>query len=350
MTKDQWTTLLDVISGKAVSPVPVGFIIDSPWLPNWAGMTIREYFEDDGKWLDANLKAIREFPDIMFLPGFWSEFGMCTEPSAFGSECIWHENELPFAGKTIDDASRIAELQTPDPASDGLCPRVIERLQKHESAINGEGHEIRFAVSRGPLNLASFLMGNTEFLMALHTNSDECKRLLEIITEFTVNWLKLQKDTFPSIDGMLILDDIVGFIGEDDFRQFAFPYLKEIYGAFDANVRFFHNDAAGRVCAPFLPEIGINMFNFAYEHSLSEMKKWTGGEVTLLGNIPPRDVLAGGTTDDVSAAAKESLASIDDKTRVILSCGGGMPPGVSTENIEAFVEAVSCSGTYNAGT
>jgi len=23
----------------------------------------------------------------MFLPGFWSEYGMCTEPSAFGARC-----------------------------------------------------------------------------------------------------------------------------------------------------------------------------------------------------------------------------------------------------------------------
>ena len=340
MTNNQWTTLLDVINGKEVSPLPVGFIIDSPWLPNWADMTIREYFENDDKWLEANLKALREFPEIIFLPGFWSEFGMCTEPSAFGSECTWHDNELPFAEKIISDIKQVNDLKTPDPATDGLCPKVIERLKKHEAAINAEGHEIKFAVSRGPLNLASFLMGNTEFLMAMHTDPDECKKLLEIITEFTVNWIKVQQEAFPSIEGILILDDIVGFIGENDFRTYALPYLKEIYGAIDAKVKFFHNDAPGKVCAPFLPEIGINLFNFAFDHSLSEMKEWTDNKVTLLGNIPPRDVLAAGTAEDLKIAIRESLSSIDDQTRVILSCGGGMPPDVSTENIRAFKEEV----------
>ncbi len=336
MTNKQWSTLLDVIDGKEVSPLPVGFIIDSPWLPNWAGMTIREYFEDDDKWLKANLKAIREFPDIIFLPGFWSEFGMCTEPSAFGSECVWHDNELPFAEKIINDASEINELKTPDPLKSGLCSKVIERLKKHEPTINAEGHEIKFAVSRGPLNLASFLMGNTEFLMAMYTDPEECKKLLEIITGFTVKWIKIQKEAFPSIDGIFILDDIVGFIGEDDFRSYALPCLKEIYGAFDAKVKFFHNDAPGKVCSPFLPEIGINLFNFAFDHSLTAMKEWTDNKVTLLGNIPPRDVLAGGSSYDVQKAVRESLNSTDDQTRVILSCGGGMPPDVSTENITAF--------------
>lgn len=339
MTNDQWTRLLDVINGKQVNPLPIGFIIDSPWLPNWAGMTLKEYFDDDQKWLSANLKAIREFPDIMFLPGFWSEFGMCTEPSAFGSECIWYEDEFPFANKIIENISDIRDLTKPDPATDGLCPRVIQRLLKHESIIQAEGHQIKFAVSRGPLNLASFLMGSTEFLMALRTDPDEAKRLLAIITEFTVDWLRLQKELFPSIEGIFILDDIVGFVGEDDLREFGVGHLKEIFAAFDAPVRFFHNDAAGKACAPLLPEIGVNLFNFAFDHSLMEMKEWTDNKVTLLGNIPPRDVLAQGSIEDVSRAVIDAIDSIEDKTRLILSCGGGMPPATSTENITSFTTA-----------
>jgi uroporphyrinogen decarboxylase len=340
MRRSQWTALLDVIDGRDVAPLPVGFIIDSPWLPNWAGMTIRDYFEDDAKWLEANLKAVREFPDITFLPGFWSEFGMCTEPSAFGCECIWHDNELPFAEKIIGDVADIERLEKPDPARDGLCPRVIDRLKLHENAIVSEGHEIKFAVSRGPLNLASFLMGNTEFLMAMHMNPDECRKLLEIITAFTLDWLRLQKQAFPSIEGIFILDDIVGFIGEDDFKSYALPYLESAFHAFDAKVRFFHNDAPGKVCAPFLSGIGIDLFNFAFDHTLPEMGEWTGGKVALLGNIPPRDVLAQGSPDDVSVAVQEAIGSLKDTTRLVLSCGGGMPPGVTTANIEAFQRSV----------
>jgi len=44
-------------------------------------------------------------------------------------------------------------------------------------------------------------------------------------------------------------------------------------------------------------------------------------------------VLAAGTPDDVSKAVKELLDTLEDKSRFILSCGGGMPPGVSTENL-----------------
>ncbi|MEE9369970.1 MAG: uroporphyrinogen decarboxylase family protein [Sedimentisphaerales bacterium] len=340
MTDEQWKKLVAVINGEVIEPLPVGFIIDSPWLPGWAAISIKDYFSNEQMWFDANLKAVRQFPDTIFLPGFWAEFGMCTEPSAFGSKCSWRENELPFAEKIITNIQQIHSLTKPEPAKDGLPLSVINRLKLFKDQIENEGHAIKFAVSRGPLNIASFLMGTTEFLTAIRTNPDEAQKLLSIITDFIIDWLRLQAEVFPSIDGILVLDDIIGFLGEDDFKEVALPYLSRIFQALDVTVKFFHNDAAGLVCAPYLAEIGVNLFNFSFQHTLAEMKNLTNNAVTLLGNIPPHDILAAGTPDDVRNSAKQILGSADDKSRIILSCGGGMPPGVSTENIEAFLSAV----------
>jgi uroporphyrinogen-III decarboxylase len=108
-------------------------------------------------------------------------------------------------------------------------------------------------------------------------------------------------------------------------------------------VRFFHNDAMGLVCAPYLAQMGVNLFNFSFQHSLAEMKELTDGTVTLLGNIPTLDVLAAGSPDKVRDSVKAALSSIEDQRRIILSCGGGMPPDVPTENIEAFLSAAEDS-------
>lgn len=339
MNQAQWDTLVAVVDGKRVAPVPVAFIIDSPWLPNWAGMSLLDYFASPARWLQANRQAIDRFPDVIFLPGFWSEFGMCTEPSAFGSRPVWHENEFPYAEPVFASAADAAKAIRPNPAKHGLPPLVLKRLVHARPAIEETGHAIRFAVARGPLNVAAFLLGNTEFLMALKLEPDRVHTLLETVTTFLVDWLRLQAQTLTTIDGIFLLDDIVGFLGGDDFETFAKPYLEKAFGAFDARIRFFHNDAPGRVCAPHLADIGVNLFNFAYNHSFAEMRKWTDGRVALLGNIPPRDVLANGTPDDVRAAVAAAIQDAGDTTRLILSCGGGMPPGVPTENIEAFAEA-----------
>jgi uroporphyrinogen decarboxylase len=264
---------------------------------------------------------------------------MCTEPSAFGARCHWPEDEFPFAHPLMGGIEVAAQIEKPDPRCDGLPPFVLKRLTHLQRRIESEGHAIRFAVARGPLNVASFLVGNTQLLMGLRLMPELAQRLLGTITDFLVDWLRLQAETFPTIDGILILDDIVGFLGEEDFLQFAEPHLRSVFQALDVSVRFFHNDAQGRICAPHLAGLGVNLFNFSHDHSLAEMREWTGGEITLLGNIPPRDVMAGGTPDDVRRAVGEATDSLDDTRRLILSCGGGMPPGVSTENIEAFLDA-----------
>jgi uroporphyrinogen-III decarboxylase len=338
MTDNQWNELLAVVEGKPLARPPIGFIIDSPWLPNWFGIDILDYFTNEALWFEANRKAIDTFPEVTFLPGFWSEFGMCTEPSAFGAKCVFHQNEFPFADKTIRDVAQIDDLAEPDPATDGLLPFMLNRLKSVRPRLEDMGHKIRFSVSRGPLNVATFLMGTTEFLMALKTDPDKSHKLLRIITQFLKKWHALQCQSFPSIDGMFLLDDIVGFIGEADFKEFGLPYFKELYAA-DVAVKFFHNDAECAKSIAYYPEIGINLYNPGIFDTLAELRQMSANRLTILGNIPPRDVLANGSPSEVAAAVKKLLAETPDRSRLILSCAGGVPPGVTTESLKAFIAA-----------
>ena len=338
MTDKQWSNLLSIIDGKQSNQVPVGFIIDCPWLPQWYGINILDYFTNDELWLKANLKAIETFPDVMFLPGFWSEYGMCTEPSAFGAKTVFWKNEFPFAEKTILAIEDIDNLAEPNVETDGLLPFMLNRLVKAQPSIEAAGHKIRFSVSRGPLNIASFLMGTTEFMLAVIMEPERVHKLLRVITNFLKNWHDLQRKTFSTIDGILMLDDIVGFIGETEFLEFGMPYLKELYSC-DVAVKFFHNDADCASSVAYYSEIGINLYNPGVQMTVNQLKEATNNNLTIIGNIPPRDVLASGTTGEVSTAVKELLEGLQDKSKFILSCGGGMPPNVSSDNIEAFMKA-----------
>ncbi|MDD4109069.1 MAG: uroporphyrinogen decarboxylase family protein [Prolixibacteraceae bacterium] len=340
MTNEQWNLLRETVAGRIPSRPLTGFIIDSPWIPGWADVTTLQYYSSEEIWYRTNKKASEAFPDIIFIPGFWSEFGMCTETSAFGAKLIWKEHALPHAGKVLDNLDGAGKLKVPDPKSDGLLPFVIQRLVNYHDSILKAGHDIKFAVSRGPLNIASFLLGTTELMMGFMLDPENSHRLLEKITRFTVDWLQYQKEIFPSIEGILILDDIVGFIGEDECREYAVPYISRIFKAFDSDINFFHNDAQGLISSPFLKEMGVDMFNFSFEHSMKEIRDLTGPEITLVGNLPPRDVLAAGSPDKVREETARMVHEFGDCKRVIWSCGGGVPPDVSTENIRAFKETI----------
>ena len=334
-----------MLRGERLEQPPVGFIVDSPWLPGWAGTTILEYLTDHACWLDVNLRACRRFPRVMFLPGFWAEYGMCTEPSAFGAKCVWPQSDFPYPERILDDVAQADRLKKPNCRTDGLLPFVLKRLEHARGRIEAAGHRIRFATSRGPMNIASYLLGQTDFLTALKLDPERTHKLLGLVTEFIADWLVHQARTFDSIEGVLILDDLIGFVGTADFREFALPYLKQVFAAVDVPVKALHNDAHGLITARHLTEIGVNLFNFSFEHNLRQMRELAGPQVTLLGNLPPRDVLARGSAEDVRQAAAAMLKSAGDGSRIIFSAGGGMPPGVPSENIDAFCYVLTTSKT-----
>jgi uroporphyrinogen decarboxylase len=340
MTQAHWNLLLDILAGRAVKSLPTGFIIDCPWLPNWAGVRIIDYFSSDETWFACHQKAANVFPEVIFLPGYWSEFGMCTEPSAFGARCSFPENEFPHAHRLIHAPEEISRLEVPNPSVDGLLPFMLNRLVKYRSRIENDGGMIRFSVSRGPLNIASYLMGTTEFLMLLLMDPIKAHQLLRVITDFLISWHDLQKKAIDSIDGIFMLDDLIGFMNREQFEEFGLPYFKEIYNR-PLSVKFLHNDAPCRESAPLLKEMGINLFNMGIDVTLKELHELAGPDVALMGNLPPRDVLAAATPEEVFDQTRKMLADLPPTLRLLPSCGGGMPPGVGTDNIRAFVEGVS---------
>jgi len=176
--------------------------------------------------------------------------------------------------------------------------------------------------------------------MALALDPEGSHRLLRKITGFICDWLAWQKECFPSINGVLLLDDIIGFVGETEFSEFVLPYFKKIFSSTGAKVRFLHNDAEGLITARHLNEMGVNVFNFSFNHSLGEIRELAGDDIVLVGNIPPRDVLAAGTPDQVVEAVKKASQEIINHDRVVWSAGGGMPPEVRDGNINAFIKAV----------
>jgi uroporphyrinogen decarboxylase len=339
MNDRHWDQLLQILAGESLDPLPVGFLVDGPWVAASHGVSLMEYLASDESWLQANLQAHQRYPHVLWLPGFWAEYGMISNPPSFGCKCVWPDTGFPTCNPVLRGYDDISQLAPPDVRTDGLLPLIIQRLEQTRSRIEQAGHRIRFATSHGPLTIGSYLLGHTEFFLGMREQPQAIQDLLSIVTEFVTDWLVYQRERFPTIDGVLVLEDLMGFVGERDFQAFALPYMQKIFATLDVQVRFLHNDAAGLITARHLAAMNVNLFNFSFEHDFNEIRRLAGNEVTLLGNIPPRDVLALGSPAQVRQRAAALRAALSDPRRVILSGGGFTPGDFTADKIHAFCAA-----------
>ena len=108
----------------------------------------------------------------------------------------------------------LIELPPVCPERDGFMALTLRRYEMQKQRIFDAGYTLPLAAARGPLCLASFLRGMTEFLMDLIQDPENAHRLLARTTETVIAWLKAQAEVIgDSVEGILVLDDIVGTIG-----------------------------------------------------------------------------------------------------------------------------------------
>ena len=343
MTDSNWERLLSLIAGSYKGPTPVGHLADAPWFSAFAGASLHDYFFDDEVWFEANRTAYEQFSDTFFFAGWWAEFGMISNPPAFGARCIWPETGCPSCERIIESLEQVGRIPTPNVRSDGLLPLILGRMARNRQRVEALGHRYRFAIAHGPLTIASYLVGHTEFMLGIRLHPEATAELLDKMTDFVIDWLGIQRERFPSIDGVLILEDFIGFLGEDDFRSVALPQLKRIFTAHDVAVRFLHNDSFGLITGRFLSDMNVNLFNFGPDHTFEEIRGLAGPEPVLIGGIPPRDVLGARSPDEVREWTSSSLSYAVRNAPIIIGASGFLPPACGIETLEAVREvAATC--------
>jgi hypothetical protein len=336
-----WQSFLTAARGGTPERVPTALIIDSPWMPGFAGMNTLDFFLYPDEWLKTHLEVLDRFPDVVFLPGFWVEYGMANEPSAYGSALMWHEDSPPGMRHLDLPLEAWGDLPRPDPETDGLMPLTLRRLERLERGGLPEPHRIHFAAARGPLTLATHVLGTTTFLEATAGEPEAAHAALDAFTDVVLAFLRAQVERLREPLGILLLDDIPGMLSPRSFEAMAVPYLKRILQAFDGLIRIYHNDTP---CPHLLSRIGLlpfEVWNFSHAMDIAAVREAVGPEIALLGNVAPLDTLARGTPEQVLVEARTCVEKAAPQGAFILSAGGGASPGTPAENIDAMARAAA---------
>jgi uroporphyrinogen decarboxylase len=333
-----WQDFLVAARGGTPERIPVALIVDSPWMPGFARMHTLDFFLDTDAWLDTYLKVLARFPDVVFLPGFWVEYGMANEPSAFGARIVWRADSPPSLRRIELPPSDWAKLERPDPETDGLMPLVLRRLARLENGGLPEPHRIHFVAARGPLAVAAHVLGTTTFLEATAAEPDATHAALDVFTDTVIGFLRAQLARIREPLGVLVLDDLPGMLSPRAFERMALPYLQRVFDAFPGLLRIYHNDTP---CSHLLPRIGqlhCEAWNFSHEMDIAAVRSAIP-RMALVGNVAPLDTLVRGTPDEVFREARACVDKVAAGGGFVLSAGGGLSPGTPAEHIDALVRA-----------
>lgn len=346
MKDKQWEIVKAAARCEQLDKVPVGMIVDSPWIPGYCGVSTIDYYTDLDVWFKCHEKVKKDFPDLILFPDYWVEFGMASESVAFGCRANFFDYQpvcIQHVIEDMDDIDQLLDIPVPDPKIEGFMPLALNYYRRVAQKLKGTDEKIRMVASRGPLNIASFLMTVPELCVAVKADPESVEKLVAKTTELCISWLKAQMEAAgPDVEGILVLDDICGFLNEEDYLELAHPYLKKIFDSFDVPVKMFHNDNFGNeyTTFPYIHELGVNIINTSFKADIKTAREKLGDKVCILGNIAPRDLLVGGTIEEIQADVRKELDSYGSKAGIIFSAGGGASPGMPQDKCRAFIDAV----------
>ena len=337
------------VNHEEVYPVPVALWDVAPWMPSMMGVNCKEYYQDPDIKLDVLTKLQETFPEAILFPGIFPDYGVVVEASAFGADIQWMEDDAPYAHGCLHEINDVLKLKQIDPSTDGLMPKVLEewtylRKNAQPNLIKDYGYFEGHAFTIGPIETAAMLRGYDKFFIDFFINTEMVHRLLDIVTEGIITWIKAQEKVNGQLNRLFIVDHVGTQLSPSHFDEFFKPYLKRIFQEFSyPQYRLWYNEGRSSHVYNKLPDMGFNIYNFGAD-PVADIKKELGDKICLMGNLDPVKVVQKKTPIEIYNVATKALEQGAAGGGFLLSGGGGLAPGTTIENVRAIVDAAD---TFN---
>ncbi len=265
-------------------------------------------------------------------------------PQAMGLEVQLIESKGPFLPDPIRNVSDLDRLMVPD-VEDRLG-YVFEALRLTKKTLDGRVPLIGFAGA--PWTLLCYMVqgqGSKTFDGAkafCYTQPDTAHRLLQMITDTTIAYLKAQAKA--GADVVQIFDSWGGLLSPEDFENFSLRYIRQIVAALKDEVPTI---VFAKGAWHFLAEMaatGAHGLGIDWCIRPQLARQMAGGKVVLQGNFDPAKLLS-----PIPVIQKEVTAMLDAFRGHphIANLGHGILPDVPVDHAKAFVDTVK---NYNHGT
>lgn len=196
----------------------------------------------------------------------------------------------------------------------------------------------------GPFTVLSYLLesGNTDKLKTtkrwIYENPEPLKALLNLLTEQTKSYLKMQIDA--GVQAIQIFDSWSGCLSLTHFREFAKPYLQILVDFVkDLKIPVLVFSRHSSLYFEDFMDLGPTGISLDGSYPLKPLLTKAQGSLVLQGDLDP-ELLAFGSQDQVKSQALKILKITSDYPGFVFNLGHGILPMTPVENVRALVETV----------
>ena len=269
--------------------------------------------------------------EILGFDTIMPEFSVNQEAEALGCVVDWGSPTMMPDAKT-HPVREISDLKIPKDLLERPSLKVLLRALELLRRSYGD-HVGIIGKVMGPWTISYHLVGVQEFLLWTITEPDKVRRLLDQLKEVSITFAKAQLQA--GADVVVIADHATGdLVSPKTYQDFLLPVHREMNQRIGGpTILHLCGNCSDRL--RLFVEAGFDAYHFEWQVDSKMAVKVINHEISLIGNIANRQVLFGGTPEDVYRQARYSIeAGVD-----ILAPECAVPLLTPLANLRAIVEA-----------
>lgn len=335
--------LLKALKGEVLNPPPV-------WLMRQAGRYLPEYRK--------LRKSVTSFLSLCYNPELASEITLqpidrfqfdaaiifsdiLVVPHALGSEVTFIEGKGPVLNP-IKTQRDLESLKPHASISEQLDP-ISNTIKFTRSGLNEETALIGFAGS--PWTVATYMIagksevGHHSSIRLLNEDRETFKKLLNLITSSTIEYLTLQVES--GVDVLMLFDSWAGSLTGENYEKFVIEpnhcIVKRIRKKFPEIPIITFPRLSGSMYESFSKRVQPDCLAIDQCENIGELSNNIDEVNCVQGNLCPQILLQGGT--NLVQETKNILRDMKSKSH-IFNLGHGILPTTPIENVQTMLELI----------
>ncbi len=331
---------LAALQFREADKVPL-FLLLSMYGAKERQIAIRDYFADAALVAETQWAMHKKYRTDCLYAFFYAPL----ELEAWGGETLFVPDGAPNAGEPpLRRPEQIDRLETPRLQESQGLQRVLATIRLLKAKAGADVPIIGVAMS--PFSFPVMQMGFEEYLKLLYFAPERFRRLMDLNSEFCVNWANAQLQAGAT--AICYFDPLASpsLIGKELFMKTGYQVAKEVLKRINGPTAVHLASAPALPVVDEIAALGAAVLGFSASDDVEKIKKAAQGKITLLGNLNGI-AMTRWQSGDAERKIKELLAKIGGGGGFLLAENHGeIPFQVSQDTLLEIAEATEVWGRY----